>query len=54
MKGYQEYLYRRDEISEEILKESIGERKELLCLVRKEHRWLYCTLIIRMILSPMW
>ena len=54
LKGYQEYLYRKDEISEEILKESIGERKELLCLVRKEHRWFYCTLIIRMILSPMW
>lgn len=53
-KGYQEYLYRKNEISEEILIVTIGERKKLLDMVRKERRWFYCTLVIRMILNPMW
>ncbi len=54
LKGYQEYLYRNNEISEEILIETIEERKELLCLIKEEHRWFYYTLVIRMMLSPMW
>ncbi len=54
LKGYQEYLYRRDQISEDILKETTRERKELLSLIREERRWFYYTLVIRMVLSPVW
>ncbi len=54
LKGYQEYLYRSAEISEAVLKEAIRERKELLSLVKEEHRWFYYTLVIRMVFSPMW
>ena len=54
LKGYQEYLYRNNEITEKILRETIEERKELLCLIKKERRWFYYTLVFRMMLSPMW
>ena len=54
LKGYQEYLYRQNEISEEILKETIREREELLALIKEEHRWFYYTLVVGIILSPVW
>lgn len=54
LKGYQEFLYRNNEISEEILKETIAEREELLYLIKEEHGWVYYSLLIKMFLSPIW
>lgn len=53
-KGYEEYLYRSNIITEEVLQNTIKERKELLSLVKEESRWLYSILRLRMWLSISW
>ncbi len=45
---YQEYLYRGNAVSEEILKETITERKELLQRIKQERKWYYYVLCIRL------
>lgn len=54
LRGYQEYLYRRNQISPEILDETKKEREKLLYIIKKEHIWIYYTLLIRMLFSPLW
>ena len=53
-KGYEEYLYRTGEVTVEVLKAVIKERKELLFVVKEDSRGHYYVLKLRMWLSLVW
>ena len=48
LRMYQEYLYRCNKVSEEVLRESILERELLLNYIRQERRWYYHFLRIKL------
>ena len=53
-KGYEEYLYRLNEISLPVLNEAIRERQEILLLIKNESPWQYHMLRLRMWFSMIW
>ncbi len=48
MRGYEEFLYRSDEVQEEVLQVSRAEREEILQWIKADKRWFYYTLSVRL------
>ncbi|MBQ7924761.1 MAG: transglutaminase domain-containing protein [Lachnospiraceae bacterium] len=51
IQGYQEYLYRRDEVSGEMLKKTIAERELLLDWVKNTEKWQYYLIRFRLVIG---
>ncbi|MBQ7933524.1 MAG: hypothetical protein IJ327_01875, partial [Lachnospiraceae bacterium] len=51
IRGYQEYLYRKDEVSRGLLEETITERELLLDWVKGTEKWQYYLIRFRLIIG---
>lgn len=51
IRGYQEYLYRKDEVSAELLKETIAERELLLEWLKDSQKWQYYLIRFRLMIG---
>lgn len=47
LRGYEEYLYRRKKVQEEVLKAAVSEREEILQWIKKERKLQFYILVIR-------